>query len=115
MRTVLRSLEDVARSEQDFAPCDQEKAIFAVPVATPAKPVGSLRFASTVALTKKEVFEVCERLASVERVLLENGYAEEAALLGLLFDDLEDRLAVGRDMAGAETPRAAIPLSYASA
>jgi hypothetical protein len=86
----------------------------------PAKPAGSLRFASSVVLAKKEVFEICERVASAQRALLENACGEEAALLGLLIDELEDRLSVGMDMSGdMETPhagvsRGAVPLSYAS-
>jgi hypothetical protein len=119
-RKVVRSFDDVARSEQDFAPSGQSRATPEIPVAMPAKPAGSLRFASSVVLAKKEVFEICERVASAQRALLENACGEEAALLGLLIDELEDRLSVGMDMSGdMETPhagvsRGAVPLSYAS-
>lgn len=49
-------------------------------------------FAFAAVLTKSEVFEACERLASVERLLLEGGHHEAASWVGLLFEDLEDRL-----------------------
>ena len=49
-------------------------------------------FAPAAVLTKSEVFEACEGLASVERLLLEDGHDEAASWVALLFEDLEDRL-----------------------
>jgi hypothetical protein len=53
-----------------------------------------LRFASSILLTKGEVFDACAGLASAQRLLLADGHADEAAWAALLFENLEERLAL---------------------
>jgi hypothetical protein len=52
----------------------------------------TVRFASAVVLTKREVFEACEVCADVERALLRAGRAVEAARAAALFELFESRL-----------------------
>jgi hypothetical protein len=56
--------------------------------------VGSVRFAPSVVLTKREAFEACEVCAEVERVLLRAGRVVEAARAAALFELVENRLVV---------------------
>jgi hypothetical protein len=70
-------------------------ATFKSPEIATRTPTHSLSFAPRVVLTKIEVFEACEWLAAAQRLLIEDGHDEEAGWLGLLFEDLEDRVAIG--------------------
>jgi hypothetical protein len=53
----------------------------------------SLRFASSVRLTKDEVFAACQALADADRHLARVGCTAEADALGDLFELFEERLA----------------------
>jgi hypothetical protein len=91
---VLRSFEDYVETNRTLIVSDQVAAAFKSPKVVPTGSAKSLSFASNVAFTKGEVFEVCEWLASAMLLLLEDGHHQEASQLSLLFDDLEDRLAI---------------------
>lgn len=53
-----------------------------------------VRMAPAIVLTKDEVFEVCDGLASAERLLETDGHGAEASWAACLLEQLEDRLAV---------------------
>ena len=55
---------------------------------------GTVRFALSIVLTKREAFEACEICADVERALLRAGRAVEAARISQLFELFESRLVV---------------------
>ncbi len=52
-----------------------------------------VRFSPAVILTKEEVFEACDWLATAGRLLHAHGHSAEASRASALFMQLEDRLA----------------------
>jgi hypothetical protein len=69
------------------------------PSVSPSRPTLSpylVHFRSKITLTKREVFEACERLDSARSVLLSHGHREEALGLSVLFQELESRVATTR-------------------
>ena len=57
-----------------------------------SNPAAAITFIASVALSKDEVFGVCQALADAERVLRGTGHADEAATLWDVFELLERRL-----------------------
>jgi len=60
----------------------------------PSRCEPTVRFASSIVLTKREAFEACQVCAEVERALLRTGRVVEAARAASLFEYFENRLVV---------------------
>jgi hypothetical protein len=58
----------------------------------PQQSLHAVRFAPSVVLSKRQIFEVCEVCADAERALLRTGRKAEAARAAALFELLESLL-----------------------
>lgn len=96
---LLRTVEDAA-PDYFAVDCDGTRATDGISAPRPSEPVSAVIFTSAIALTKPEVFEACELLASAINVLLSVGRRDEASRLDFLFRDLEDRVTSSTEVSG---------------
>lgn len=100
---MTRTVDDVAsvRAAPEHVELPARQSI---PASSEMQLDNSLRFRSSITLTKFEVFEACEWLESARRVLMSGGHPQEALGLDVLFRELESRVASTRE---AFTPQVA--------